>query len=750
MATNKQSSLPLCEKVPAKNTLHRAFYLIILFLLISLLVYRVSSLRSHGGIPWLLALLCESFFTLAWIWSTSTKWKPIDCVTYPDRLLQSVNDLPSVDMFVTTADAELEPPVITVNTVLSLLAVDYPGNKLACYVSDDGCSPVTFFALLQASKFANLWVPFCKKYHIQVRAPFRYFSNQSYASQKGSPEFLKDWQQMKDDYELLSRKIEDAARKGVDLTGEFAPFSKTERKNHPTIIKVIWENEEGSVDGVPHLVYISREKRPKHPHNYKAGAMNVLTRVSGLMTNAPFMLNMDCDFYTNNPQVVLHAMCLLLGSRGEKDSGFVQFPQKFYDAIKDDPLGNQLVVLQRYLSRGATAVQGPFYGGTGCFHRRKIIYGSSPDGSLLNEDLALEKLEKRFGDSKKLCESAAWCLLGSRSKSNNPSSISSSMEAACTVAGCAYEHGTSWGSEVGWVYGSVTEDIQTGLSIHSRGWRSVLLDLDPPAFLGSAPSNAPASLTQQKRWAVGLLEVLLSKRSPLITMLTQKLQLRACFFYMWLLSWGYRCVPELCYTVLPAYCIITNTRFLPKVEEPAALIPLALFILYNICTLREFIEAGQSVKAWWNNQKIGRIYPTCGWLFAFLTVMLKLLGITETVFEVTRKDSSSGDKNTDEGEVTDAGSFTFNESAIFIPGTTIVLLQLASLSIGFIRLLWKQERAVDGQGLGEVLCSVLILLHYSPFLKGLFGKEKYGIPSATVYKSLALTLLFVSALVQSS
>ncbi|GAB2215041.1 hypothetical protein Droror1_Dr00019415 [Drosera rotundifolia] len=88
MATNKQSSLPLCEKVPAKSTLHRAFYLIILFLLISLLVYRVSSLRSHGGIPWLLALLCESHFTLAWIWSTSTKWKPIDCVTYPDRLLQ--------------------------------------------------------------------------------------------------------------------------------------------------------------------------------------------------------------------------------------------------------------------------------------------------------------------------------------------------------------------------------------------------------------------------------------------------------------------------------------------------------------------------------------------------------------------------------------------------------------------------------------------------------------------------------------
>lgn len=29
--------------------------------------------------------------------------------------------------------------------------------------------------------------------------------------------------------------------------------------------------------------------------------------------------------------------------------------------------------------RGIAGIQGPFYGGTGCFHRRKIIYGQPPD-----------------------------------------------------------------------------------------------------------------------------------------------------------------------------------------------------------------------------------------------------------------------------------------------------------------------------------------------------------------------------------
>lgn len=32
----------------------------------------------------------------------------------------------------------------------------------------------------------------------------------------------------------------------------------------------------------------------------------------------------------------------------------------------------------QYLARGVAGIQGPFYGGTGCFHRRKVIYGLSP------------------------------------------------------------------------------------------------------------------------------------------------------------------------------------------------------------------------------------------------------------------------------------------------------------------------------------------------------------------------------------
>ncbi|RVW97429.1 Cellulose synthase-like protein B4 [Vitis vinifera] len=110
-------------------------------------LYEKFPRRTHSIEPW--TSPSSSFFSLSLL-----------IVSFPSKQwlhlaprLPLVDELPPVDMFVTTADPMLEPPIITVNTVLSLLAVDYPANKLSCYVSDDGASPLTFYALLEASKF---------------------------------------------------------------------------------------------------------------------------------------------------------------------------------------------------------------------------------------------------------------------------------------------------------------------------------------------------------------------------------------------------------------------------------------------------------------------------------------------------------------------------------------------------------------------------------------------------------------------
>lgn len=91
-----------------------------------------------------------------------------------------------------------EPPLVTANTVLSILSVDYPVDKVSCYVSDDGAAMLTFEALSETSEFAKRWVPFCKKFNVEPRAPEWYFQQKiDYLKDKVLPSFVRERRAMK-------------------------------------------------------------------------------------------------------------------------------------------------------------------------------------------------------------------------------------------------------------------------------------------------------------------------------------------------------------------------------------------------------------------------------------------------------------------------------------------------------------------------------------------------------------------------
>lgn len=85
--------------------------------------------------------------------------------------------MPGVDIFVCTADPEIEPPMMVINTVLSVMAYDYPAEKMSVYLSDDAGSKITFYALLEAANFAKHWVPYCKRFKVEPRSPAAYFNS---------------------------------------------------------------------------------------------------------------------------------------------------------------------------------------------------------------------------------------------------------------------------------------------------------------------------------------------------------------------------------------------------------------------------------------------------------------------------------------------------------------------------------------------------------------------------------------------
>ncbi|KAH7852799.1 hypothetical protein Vadar_029322 [Vaccinium darrowii] len=101
-------------------------------------------------------------------------------------------------------------------------------------------------------------------------------------------------------------------------------------------------------------------------------------RVSGVLTNAPFMLNLDCDHYINNSKAVREAMCFLMDAQLGKKVCYVQCPQRFDGIDRNDRYANRNTVFFDINMKGLDGIQDPVYVGTGCVFRRQALYGYEP------------------------------------------------------------------------------------------------------------------------------------------------------------------------------------------------------------------------------------------------------------------------------------------------------------------------------------------------------------------------------------
>ncbi|KAF2292697.1 hypothetical protein GH714_026782 [Hevea brasiliensis] len=125
---------PLWRKLPIASSKINPYRIVIVIRLVVLgffLRFRILT-PAYDAFPlWLISVICEIWFALSWILDQFPKWFPIERETYLDRLSMRFeregepNRLSPVDFYVSTVDPLKEPPIITANTVLSILAVDY-------------------------------------------------------------------------------------------------------------------------------------------------------------------------------------------------------------------------------------------------------------------------------------------------------------------------------------------------------------------------------------------------------------------------------------------------------------------------------------------------------------------------------------------------------------------------------------------------------------------------------------------------
>ncbi|KAE8100408.1 hypothetical protein FH972_018308 [Carpinus fangiana] len=796
---------PLWRKLSIPSSKINPYRMIILLRIVILglfFQYRITHPVDNAYGLWLTSVICEIWFAVSWIFDQFPKWCPVVRETYLDRLSLRYekegkpSELADIDIFVSTVDPMKEPPLITANTVLSILAVDYPVDKVACYVSDDGAAMLTFEALSETSEFARKWVPFAKKFNIEPRAPEWYFAQKvDYLKDKVDAAFIRERRAMKRDYEEFKVRINGLVAMAQKVPEEGwtmqdgTPWPGNIVRDHPGMIQVfLGQNGVRDVEGneLPRLIYVSREKRPGFDHHKKAGAMNALMRVSAIISNAPYLLNVDCDHYINNSKALREAMCFMMDPTSGKKICYVQFPQRFDGIDRHDRYSNRNVVFFDINMKGLDGIQGPIYVGTGCVFRRQALYGydapikKKPPGKTCNclpkwccccfgsrkknkkkksnekknknkeassQIYALEnieegiegidneksslmpqiKLEKKFGQSPVFLAST---LMEDGGVPRGASSASLLKEAVHVIS-CGYEDKTEWGKEVGWIYGSVTEDILTGFKMHCHGWRSVYCIPKRPAFKGSAPINLSDRLHQVLRWALGSVEIFFSKHCPIWYGYGCGLKPLERFSYINSVVYPLTSIPLLAYCTLPAICLLTGKFIVPEISNYASLIFIALFISIAATGILEMQWGHVGIHDWWRNEQFWVIGGVSSHMFALFQGLLKVLAGVDTNFTVTSKAA-------DDGGFSEL--YLFKWTSLLIPPMSLLIINIIGVMVGISDAI---NNGYDSWGplFGRLFFALWVIVHLYPFLKGMMGKQD-KVPTIVVVWSILLASIF--------
>ncbi|CAN6194918.1 unnamed protein product [Urochloa humidicola] len=716
-----------------------------------------SSSASGGGAVAMAMVLADLTLLFLWALSQAGLWRPVSRAAFPKRLLaarrQSGLELPGVDVLVVTADPDKEPALAVMNTVLSAMALDYPGGRLGVYLSDDAGSPLTLLAARRSYAFAKAWVPFCRKYSVQCPWPERYFDgddNQDAAAgdRRGADEVAEERQRIKKMYETFKGDIEAACRK------DKSSWTNEQRQEHDAYVEIISEEEEEEEEtAMPLLVYVSREKRRASPHHFKAGALNALLRVSGLVSNAPYVLVLDCDMSCNSRGSALEAMCFHLDRSppAPENLAFVQFPQTFHNLSANDIYTNDLRYIFATRWIGLDGLRGPILSGTGFYARRDALYGATPaaaTSSPTQEFWSVEsgELAARFGSSGDLVASVR--NLHHQQQPHPPNSDIKCRRRlprdATLLASCAYEAGTGWGDDAGFMYQSLIEDYFTGYRrLHRRGWTSAYCYPAPPArpaFLGSVPTNLNDVLVQNKRWMSGMLAVGLSTKycplacRELLAASVPQAMVVAYFGFAALYA-----IPALCYATLPQLCFLRGVPLFPgKQARWLAAAAFASSLLQHLVEV-SVARRGLAVKAWWNEQRFWMLNAVTGQLFGCVAAVQDLLGVAALDFDLTSKAS--------DGRLYQEGVFDFTGcSVVLLPATTLCVLNAAALVWGT----WRLMAGGGGGALYGEMFPQLFLLSYVaalsyPLLEGMFLRQDAArVPARITTLSVALAAVMLA------
>ncbi|KAJ6347755.1 hypothetical protein OIU76_004277 [Salix suchowensis] len=322
--------------------------------------------------------------------------------------------------------------------------------------------------------------------------------------------------------------------------------------------------------------------------------------------------------------------------------------------------------------RALDGIQGPVYVGTGCLFRRTAFYdfdppryedhgscffgrqkkaavASAPETSQShgievaeNQEINAPLIPRKCGNSSLFLDSVRVAAFQGLPLADNsyvkygrpPGALTgptplhlAKIAEAVNVISCWYEDKTEWGQSVGWIYGSVTEDVVTWYRMHGRGWRLVYCVTERDVFRGTAPINLTDRLHQVLRWATGSVEIFFSRNNALLG--------------------GPR-----------------------------------LKLLQRIVA---YLNSGIELEEWWRNEQFWLIGGTSAHLAAVLQGLLNVIAGIEISFTLTSK--SSGDDVDDDF----SDLYLFKWTSLMILPCTIIMTNLIAIAVGVSRTIYSES-----------------------------------------------------------
>ncbi|KAK7277128.1 hypothetical protein RIF29_18278 [Crotalaria pallida] len=686
------------ETVQSFLFLSRLHILSHLVVVLALFYYRLIHDTNTPTLPWIFLTIAELLLAVLWFFNQAFRWHPVSRSVMVEKLPDDAK-LPGLDIFICTLDPEKEPTVEVMETVISAIAMDYPASKFAVYLSDDGGCPVTLYGIKEASEFAKVWVPFCNKYGIKSRTPKVFFSSLGEDEQLiRTDEFRAEQEEIKAKYEKMQKNIE-----------KFSSDPQNLRivSDRPARIEIINDQPE-----TPLVVYVSRERRPSLPHKFKGGALNTLFRVSGLISNGPYVLAVDCDMFCNDPSSAKQAMCFFLDPESSKYIAFVQFPQMFHNLSKKDIYDNQSRTAFKTMWQGMDGLRGPGLSGSGNYLNRSALLFGGPN----EKDDYLHDAQNYFGKSTMFIESLK-AIRGQQTVKNNISRDAILREAQ-VLASCSYENNTKWGTEVGFSYGILLESTITGYLLHSRGWKSAYLYPKTPCFLGCAPTDIKEGMLQLVKWLSELCLLGVSKYSP-FTYGFSRMSFFHALTYCFLASSSLYSIVFILYGIVPQVCFLKGIPVFPKVSDPWFAVFAFLYVATQIQHLIEVLSGGGSVTMWWDEQRIW-ILKSVASFFAITEAIKKWFGLNKKKFALSNK--AIDKENLKKYE---QGKFNFQGAALYM--SPMVVLLIVNV-VCFFGGLWRLLKVKDFEEMfGQLfLLSYVIVLSY-PIIEAIVTmKSKSG------------------------